>query len=367
MMETYIVGGAVRDTLMGRTPKDLDYVVVGGTPEALLALGYTQVGADFPVFLHPESGEEYALARTERKSGRGYNGFAVDASSSVTLEEDLGRRDLTINSMAMRVNSMGMRTDGTLVDPYNGRQDLLDKVLRHTTEAFREDPLRLLRVARFLARLGPDWTVAPETLAMLQEMVRSGEVDHLTPERVWKEFEKGLSEAHPWLMLAFLHKLDVFNRPPFKEYAFEPTPGEHRAGLEYMGQNGTGSVAVRFALAMPRKWTKDEAKVSRLPAEVREITHLFQLCCEFEEAGPYRHRFAEERLKLLETLDALRQKKRFLELLDAVWLPHASMAARMKVDVARLESLSNAEVIGDCKDGKEIARRLRAAKLARLV
>lgn len=357
-MEIFVVGGAVRDTLLGLTPKDQDYVVVGATPEDMLSQGYSQVGADFPVFLHPETGDEYALARTERKSGKGYNGFEVNAAPDVTLVDDLGRRDLTINSMAMTA-------EGKLVDPYDGQKDLKAKVLRHTTEAFHEDPLRLLRVARFLARYGSSWSVAPETRAMLQAMVEEGEVDYLTPERVWKEFEKGLSETYPVRMLEFLHELKVFERPPFAEYRFTPRSGT-LMHLAHVGLYGRGSIAVRFALGMPRKWSKDEAKTSRLPAGVREVTHLVQHCEEFQAAGRYQDRPAEEKLSLLETLDAMRQKERFFEILEAMNLARPGMAEALEKDARKLWTMSSADAIGDCKNGKEIAQRIRAARLALL-
>ncbi|MGM0449500.1 MAG: multifunctional CCA tRNA nucleotidyl transferase/2'3'-cyclic phosphodiesterase/2'nucleotidase/phosphatase [Pseudomonadota bacterium] len=190
-MQVYEVGGAVRDWLLGQAVKDRDWVVVGATPEQMLAAGYKQVGADFPVFLHPETHEEYALARTERKSGHGYHGFEVHSAPDVTLEEDLKRRDLTVNAMARDA-------EGHLVDPFGGEQDLADRVLRHVSPAFAEDPLRILRTARFAARLAPlGFEVAEETMALMRSMVAEGEVDHLVPERVWQETRRALHEAHP--------------------------------------------------------------------------------------------------------------------------------------------------------------------------
>jgi tRNA nucleotidyltransferase (CCA-adding enzyme) len=190
-MHTYLVGGAVRDKLLGRPIKDRDWVVVGSTPKQMLALGYQAVGADFPVFLHPNTKEEYALARIERKVGAGYTGFSCDASSGVTLEEDLLRRDLTINAMAMD-------NQGNIIDPYNGQQDLKHKLLRHVSAAFVEDPLRVLRVARFAARyynLG--FCIAPETLTLMQTIVANGELTTLSAERVWQETARSLMEIHP--------------------------------------------------------------------------------------------------------------------------------------------------------------------------
>ena len=190
-MQAYLVGGAVRDELLGLEVKDRDWVVVGATPKEMLANGFKQVGADFPVFLHPRTREEYALARTERKQGRGYHGFTVYSAPDVTLEQDLKRRDLTINAMAKAEN-------GDLVDPFEGRRDIEDRKLRHVSEAFAEDPLRILRTARFAARFHPlGFSVCDQTMALMKRMVDSGEVDHLVPERVWQEFQRALHEQAP--------------------------------------------------------------------------------------------------------------------------------------------------------------------------
>ncbi|NCV63965.1 MAG: multifunctional CCA tRNA nucleotidyl transferase/2'3'-cyclic phosphodiesterase/2'nucleotidase/phosphatase, partial [Betaproteobacteria bacterium] len=197
-MKTYLVGGAVRDALLGITGADRDWVVVGSTPESMVALGFTPVGKDFPVFLHPQTHEEYALARTERKTAPGYKGFVVHASPEVTLEEDLARRDLTINAMAQA-------DDGSVVDPFGGQRDLQNKVLRHVTDAFREDPVRILRVARLAARY-PDFSVAPQTMALMQDMVRAGEVNALVSERVWQELAKGLMAKQPSRLLQVLRE-----------------------------------------------------------------------------------------------------------------------------------------------------------------
>ena len=197
-MDIYLVGGAVRDELLGRAHGDRDYVVVGATPDELLAQGFVAVGRDFPVFLHPRTKAEHALARTERKSGRGYRGFVVDADPNVTLEQDLARRDLTINAMARDEH-------GALVDPFHGARDLEQRILRHVSPAFVEDPVRVLRVARFLARFAPlGFRIAGETMALMREMVANGEVAHLVPERVWAETRKALAEPRP---SAFLRSL----------------------------------------------------------------------------------------------------------------------------------------------------------------
>ena len=205
-MKTYLVGGAVRDKLLGRTITEKDWVVVGSSPEQMVASGFTPVGQDFPVFLHPQSKEEYALARTERKTGKGYGGFSFYCGEEVTLEDDLIRRDLTINAMAEDEN-------GNIIDPYNGRKDLAEKLLRHVSPAFTEDPVRILRIARFAARyhaLG--FRVADETVALMQTMVTNGEVDHLVAERIWKETERALGEPNPEIFIEVLRSCDALAR-----------------------------------------------------------------------------------------------------------------------------------------------------------
>ncbi|MFL6710186.1 MAG: multifunctional CCA addition/repair protein [Massilia sp.] len=203
-MQSYVVGGAVRDALLGRPVADRDWVVVGATPEQMVAAGFRPVGKDFPVFLHPETQEEYALARTERKTAPGYHGFVFHTAPEVTLEQDLVRRDLTINAIARA-------DDGSLVDPFNGRADLAARIFRHVSPAFAEDPVRILRLARFAARFA-DFTVAPETMALMRAMVEAGEVDALVPERVWQEVARGLMEATPSRMLAVLRDCGALAR-----------------------------------------------------------------------------------------------------------------------------------------------------------
>ena len=202
-MQIYKVGGAVRDALLGLTVKDIDYVVVGASPEQMTALGYRPVGKDFPVFLHPHTQQEYALARTERKTAKGYKGFAISASPEVTLEEDLARRDFTINAIAQD-------EAGNLIDPFHGQADIQVKVLRHVTDAFAEDPVRILRAARFMARF-TEFTVASETMLLMRNMVAEGEVDALVPERVWQEISKGLMEAQPSRMFEMLRACGALN------------------------------------------------------------------------------------------------------------------------------------------------------------
>ncbi|MDO6565518.1 CCA tRNA nucleotidyltransferase [Alteromonas sp. 1_MG-2023] len=247
-MQVYLVGGAVRDTLLGRTVTERDYVVVGATPAQMLAKGFTQVGKDFPVFLHPKTSEEYALARTERKMGSGYTGFECDASTSVTLEEDLKRRDLTVNAIARD-------PDGELIDPYNGQQDLQNKVLRHVSDAFSEDPLRVFRVARFATRyayLG--FTIAEETLSLMTAMANSGELTSLSAERVWQETKRSLLEATPEVFFTTLkscHGLDDwFVELSESEHAFNTGIQGLQQIQKYTQSNGsnfTAPIEVRFA------------------------------------------------------------------------------------------------------------------------
>lgn len=252
-MRVYLVGGAVRDHLLGHPYHEKDYVVVGATPEQLLAQGYQPVGKDFPVFLHPQTKEEYALARTERKSGQGYHGFEFYTDTSVTLEEDLIRRDLTINAMAMD-------EDGNVYDPYNGQQDLTDRILRHVSNAFLEDPLRVLRIARFAARyksLG--FTVASETLALMQQLAESGELQALTPERVWKETSRALMEDHAdeyfetlrrcGALKVLFPELDaLYGIPQRPEYHPEIDSGIHTMMSLQQACKANYSLDVRFAV-----------------------------------------------------------------------------------------------------------------------
>ena len=254
-MQVYLVGGAVRDHLLGHPYHEKDYVVVGATPEQLSAQGFQPVGKDFPVFLHPETKDEYALARTERKSGHGYHGFEFHTDPSVTLEQDLVRRDLTINAMAMD-------KDGNVYDPYGGQQDLCNKVLRHVSNAFVEDPLRVLRIARFAARyhaLG--FVVAPETLLLMQELAESGELDALTPERVWKETSRALMEAHADVYFETLRacgalkvlfpELDaLFGIPQRPEYHPEIDCGVHTMMSLQQACRANYSLDVRFAVLL---------------------------------------------------------------------------------------------------------------------
>ncbi|WPB56370.1 multifunctional CCA addition/repair protein [Xylophilus sp. GOD-11R] len=343
-MQIYKVGGAIRDALLGLPVQDTDWVVVGATPEALREQGYLPVGKDFPVFLHPGTREEYALARTERKTAPGYHGFSFHASPEVTLEEDLARRDLTVNAMAQPVDAAGL--DG-LVDPFGGQRDIEQRVLRHVTDAFREDPVRILRLARFAARFD-DFTVAPETLALMRAMVAEGEVDALVAERVWQELARGLMEKRPSRMLEVLRDCGALARllpevdrlwgvPQRADYHPEVDTGVHLCMVLDMSARLQAPLEARFACL-----THDLGK-GTTPADVlpRHIGHegrsarlLGPLCDRLRVPLACRatadvvarehgniHRSegfdAAAVLRLLERCDALRRPERFADVLLA--------------------------------------------------
>ena len=332
-MRIYLVGGAVRDELLGLPVKERDYVVVGSTPEEMERLGFKPVGKDFPVFLHPKTHEEYALARTERKSGRGYKGFTIHASPEVTLEEDLKRRDLTINAMAKA-------EDGTLIDPFGGKKDLESGVLRHVSEAFAEDPVRILRVARFAARFG--FRLAEETLKLMKHMVASGETDYLVPERVWQEFSRGLAEPDPERMF------EIMQRTGFLAKAFPE--------IKAWPRGFSGSVPVRFAvLAWPLGEKQVEALCERLrtPGDVRELA----LAAVRHKDG-LKKSTADALLGVLKGADAFRRPERFAELLEAARL------AEPGIDIARVE---RARVAAAAVDAGAIASSAQGAEIGRLV
>ncbi|MDM0038325.1 multifunctional CCA tRNA nucleotidyl transferase/2'3'-cyclic phosphodiesterase/2'nucleotidase/phosphatase [Variovorax sp. J22G21] len=315
-MKTYLVGGALRDRLLGLPVSDRDWLVVGATPEEMTQRGYLPVGRDFPVFLHPQTREEYALARTERKSAPGYRGFTIHAAPDVTLEQDLARRDLTINSIALPAELAG---DGgqfplsleALVDPFNGQRDLRDKVLRHVTDAFREDPVRILRVARFAARFH-QFGVAPETMALMREMVDAGEVDALVPERVWQELARGLMEARPSRMFAVLHECGALERllPEL-----DPATARMRA-LDRAAQIGA-PLPVRFACVMRGLGPALPALCERwrVPIEERDLALLVDR--EGHRIDAATELDAAQVMDLLERCDAIRKPQRFEQALLA--------------------------------------------------
>ena len=311
-MDVYLVGGAVRDGLLGLSGSDRDWVVVGATPQQMLDQGYEPVGRDFPVFLHPRTHEEYALARTERKTAPGYRGFVVHAAPDVTLEQDLSRRDLTINAMAQDAQ-------GHLIDPYGGQRDIQARVLRHVTDAFREDPVRILRVARFAARF-PDFSVAPDTLTLMREMVQRGEVDALVGERVWQELARGLMAARPTRMIEVLSQCGAWQRllpqhPPqcnaLALAARSETPLAVRAACVFAHDDATHPADNARAMTPP--WALSPLI---LPVDVREVIELTRLL-RWQWSGMI-HWPVGQCLTLLLKCDAMRRPERLQAALEAL-------------------------------------------------
>ena len=357
-MKIYQVGGAVRDALLGLPVHDRDWLVVGGTPEAMVAQGFTPVGRDFPVFLHPQTHEEYALARTERKSGHGYQGFTVYTSPDVTLEEDLARRDLTINAIAAPADWTGAEA---VFDPYHGVADLQAKVLRHVTEAFAEDPVRILRVARFAARF-TDFSVAPETMALMQAMVQAGEVAHLVPERVWQEISRGLMQAQPERMFAVLRacgalavllpELDrLWGVPQRADYHPEVDTGLHTMLVLGQAVQQQAPLAVRWAClvhdlgkgttpadVLPRH-IGHEQRGAKLVRQVGERWRVPKECTELAELVAAEHGNIHRSLdlspaavlRLLQRCDALRKPERFAQ---ALWACECDARGRWGFEAA---------------------------------
>ena len=415
-MQIYMVGGAVRDMLLGLPVQDHDWVVVGSTPEELVALGFLPVGKDFPVFLHPETKEEYALARTERKTARGYHGFEVHAAPDVTLEQDLARRDLTINSIAAcaRIDWSTAPFDAdlkALIDPFGGQQDISTKVLRHVTEAFREDPVRILRVARFAARFA-DFSVAPETMQLMKDMVTHGEADALVAERVWQELSRGLMQAKPSRMFDVLRECGALERllpevnklwgvPQRADYHPEVDTGIHLMMVLDMAARLDGPLPVRFACLMhdlgkgttpvdilPKhighelrsaKLSKIVCERLRVPVECRELADVVAM-----EHGNI-HRSAEfgaaALVRLLERCDAFRKPQRFADVLlacecdargrlglhDSAYPQRQRLADVLKAAQSVVTSVIAETAQAEGVDGKQIGERVHAARVAAVV
>jgi tRNA nucleotidyltransferase (CCA-adding enzyme) len=355
-MRIYTVGGWVRDRLLGRESAagDRDWVVVGSTPEEMVSLGYRPVGRDFPVFLHPDTHEEYALARTERKSAPGYRGFVVHAAPDVTLEQDLGRRDLTINAMAQD-------EAGGLVDPYGGERDLRARVLRHVGPAFAEDPVRILRLARFAARFD-DFSVAPETMELARRMVAGGEVDALVPERSWQEISRGLMEAHPSRMVQALQQCGLLARWLPSAPLADTTPG----ALDEAARRKQ-PLPARFAVlasGLPSGQQLD-ALLARLRADQDSAALarlLLRLRAGLEHAGS-----AAERLQVLERADALRRPERFEQLLAAAEALGGTRAAAWRSDLEAVRRVDAGAIAAPhAGDATAIAAALRQARMEAL-
>jgi tRNA nucleotidyltransferase (CCA-adding enzyme) len=402
-MRAYVVGGAVRDALLGRSGVDRDWVVVGATPDEMTAAGYTPVGRDFPVFLHPQTKEEYALARTERKTAPGYHGFSFHAAPDVTLEQDLARRDLTINAMAQA-------DDGTLIDPYGGRRDLEAKVLRHVGEAFAEDPVRVLRLARFAARFA-DFTVAPETMALMRGMVEAGEVDALVAERVWQELARGLMEAKPSRMFDVLRDCGALARllpevdrlwgvPQRADHHPEVDTGVHLTMVLDMAARLDAPLAVRWAClghdvgkgttpadVLPRHLGHEQRSARllrqigerlRVPVECRELADV--VAREHGNVHKCLELSPQALLRLLERSDALRKPRRFDDVLlacecdargrggreDAPYPQRARLREALDIALAVDASAAAAEAMARGLEGPKVGEAVRAARLRAL-
>lgn len=385
-MKRYLVGGAVRDALLGLPGGDRDWVVVGASPQEMIAAGYLQVGRDFPVFLHPQTREEHALARTERKTSAGYRGFEVYADPAVTLEEDLQRRDLTINAIAQD-------EAGTLIDPYGGQRDIAAKQLRHVSEAFVEDPVRILRVARFAARFA-QFEVADETLALMRRMVESGEVDALVPERVWQELARGLMEATPSRLFEVLRACGALARllpevdrlwgvPQRADYHPEIDTGVHLMMVLDMAARLNASLPVRFAClghdlgkgttpadVLPRHLGHEERSVAlvravcerlRVPVACRELAEVVA-----REHGNV-HRSGEfgaaAVLRLIERCDAFRRPERFAEMLLACECDARGRLGLSEAPYPQRERLGRALALAQQVDSAAVAAQAEARGL----
>ncbi len=395
-MRVYCVGGAVRDELLGLPVQDRDWVVVGASPELMISRGYVPVGKDFPVFLHPQTGEQYALARTERKVGLGYKGFTFRYAPDVTLEDDLRRRDLTINAIARD-------DDGTLIDPHGGRADLQARVLRHVGESFVEDPVRILRLARFAARF-TGFTIAPETEALMRAMTAAGEVDALVPERIWQEMSRGLMESRPSRMFEVLRNAGALARllpeldrlwgvPQRPEYHPEIDTGVHvMMALDYSATHGH-SLPVRFAVLThdlgkgttpPDEWPRHVAHEARSVAMIEDVCNRLRVpndCRDLARIVAREHGNVHRALQLrpgtlvslLERIDVLRRPRRLDDViaaceadlrgrlgLEAQEMPQADRLRRV---FAAMQTVDAAEVAARFKDQPEVIRdRLHAAR-----
>ena len=396
-MQIYIVGGAVRDELLGRPSADRDYVVVGATPEAMLAAGFKPVGKDFPVFLHPQTHEEYALARTERKTGRGYHGFTFHTAPDVTLEQDLVRRDLTINAMARAA-------DGSLVDPFCGQRDLAGKILRHVGPAFAEDPVRILRLARFAARFH-DFSVAPETMALMRRIVADGEVDHLVAERVWQELAKGLMEARPSRMFEVLRECGALERllpevdalwgvPQRPDYHPEVDTGIHTMMTLDQSAVFNYTLPVRYAALthdlgkaetpadiLPRHIGHEERSV-RLVEQVSDRLRVPNDCRDLALLTARYHGYAHRAydlkaatiVTLFENTDALRRPQRFSRFLEACRCDYTGrlgwqeksydMPQRLLQALAAVNTVEAGKIAAACRERAHIPERIHAARVA---
>lgn len=362
-MKAYLVGGAVRDELLGLEVKDRDWVVVGATPDDMLKQGFKQVGADFPVFLHPDTGEEYALARTERKQGRGYHGFTVYSTPDVTLEDDLLRRDLTVNAMAKS-------PDGEVIDPFGGRDDLAARQLRHVSPAFAEDPLRILRTARFAARLQPmGFRIADSTMALMRHMVELGEVDHLVPERVWQEIQRALHEQEPGTFFDVLRQCGALG--VLLPELDDPDRFQRSMASLRCVHSGKGRTDVRFsALLSPldEAAIRHRARALKAPNDCQDLARLTAKLA--PAMGQLSVEAPEPLLQVLDEADAWRRPERFDRLLQVFGctLPSVGPATWERIQQAKgaAADVQARELMARGYKGKALGRAIRDERLRRI-
>ena len=368
-MKIYAVGGAIRDTLMGLPVHDIDYVVVGSSVDEMIANGFRPVGKDFPVFIHPETQAEYALARTERKTGQGYKGFHFYADPSVTLEQDLSRRDLTINAMAQEVGADGKQF-GPIIDPYNGQEDLAAKAFRHVSDAFAEDPLRLLRIARFSARF-PEFSIADETMSALKAIVQSGELNSLSAERIWQELARGLVANKPMHMFQVLLNTGAANTLLPRTLREKLTQEPFREKLiAHLNESGS-SLEERCAICLmdlPASEIRTWAEYVRMPIEVRDFSEIFS------ELRILMQKYAQTTYQAVDILawfnraDVWRKSDRsqaLLKLADKIGLNVLALTAAMR----NAQALNTAQIIAgieaqDRSNGERIGSAIESARLA---
>ncbi|USE37425.1 polynucleotide adenylyltransferase [Endozoicomonas sp. SCSIO W0465] len=371
-MQFYRVGGAVRDQLLGLPVKDNDWVVIGATPEQMKDLGFQPVGRDFPVFLHPQTKEEYALARTERKTGHGYAGFSFYTSIDISLEEDLLRRDLTINAMAEDQH-------GNIIDPYGGQKDLKNRQLRHISSAFQEDPLRILRVARFAARLAPlGFTVAEETLELMRNMVKSGEASHLVPERVWQETSKALMEPSPSVYFQTLESCGALQAvmPEFRSLI-------HNQTLVHLNKavRADSTALIRFGcLFSPRLPQPEAEKIDniltvqaassrmRLPSDFADMALLVTEHAQ-RVASVFHTSDAESLMSLFDAIDALRRPERFISLITILSYGFETVQLKKNQVIKLLDcclSIKARDLMTENLKGKAIGEALRQKRLQKI-
>ena len=368
-MKIYAVGGAIRDTLMGLPVHDIDYVVVGSSVEEMVAKGFRPVGKDFPVFLHPETQAEYALARTERKTGKGYKGFHFYADPSVTLEQDLERRDLTINAMAQEVGADGKQF-GPIIDPYNGQKDLAAKVFRHVSDAFAEDPLRLLRIARFAARF-PEFSVANETLSALRAIVQSGELNALSAERIWQELARGLVASRPMRLFQVLLDAGAAKTilaPTLTAQLSEESFREELIAYFSLAGNGIEERCAITLMNLPASEIRSWADCVRMPIDVRDFSEIFSDLRILIKKYPNAAYQAVDVLAWFNRADVWRKPDRAQALLN--------LAEKLEIDVLPLmnamratQAINTAEIIAgiaaeDRSNGERIGSAVESARLS---